>query len=908
MKISRFVILFLFPLLLIFSLLHTLQASNQPAQPQLRLHQDAYANRSEYATHRSANNLLSAPYAIVQFPGPISSADRQALQATGVTILEYLPEYAYLIQGTSAELNTAVSLPQLYAAYPFTFADKLSPALLRAYHQGELNMGRVRIINWAGETMNNQLNATLSDLSFSPNAELSQNQLLQLANLDAVRWIEPASTPFVLNDTARNIMNITETWQTSSLFGEGQIVAVADSGLDTGNLGTVSPDFSGRIVATHVLSDGGNWADDHGHGTHVAGSVLGAGVQSGADPDQNDYANSFAGIAPKANLVVQGFEVQEDGLIAGIPDDYYQLFQQAYDSGARLHSDSWGDVTGPVSDTEAMFGGYPFGAQRTDEFIWDNPDMALFAAAGNSGLDGELGALGFCVNGDGVVDPDSLVSPGTAKNVITVGAAESTKNEGPVAGVPWFLINPNFCFAVQPIATDIIANNANGMAAFSSRGPTDDGRIKPDIVAPGTNIVSNRTHMAGATTLWGEYNADYLYSGGTSMATPLVAGLGALTRQWLILRGESQPSAALVKATLLATTTDIAPGQYGVGETQEIPDARPNSVAGWGRANAAFMAPIPSYLVWFDDHKTGLTTTQSISYTDTLSKPLQVLTDTMPLQIMLVWTDPPASLSASSQLVNDLDLQVIGPDETVYWGNGGGSADRINNVEGVVIESPMLGSYQITVTAHNVPIDEQPFALVVAGPLGDAPDLPTLPPVAKFSGTPTTGDTPLTVYFTDLSSNSPTTWSWDFGDTYGSIAQNPSHIYTNPGTYTVSLTVSNSSGDNTITKTDYIAVNVPSPPPVAEFSGTPTTGDTPLSVDFTDFSTNNPTTWSWNFGDTNTSTAQNPSHIYTNPGTYTVSLTVSNSSGNDTITKTEYITVHELPPDYWIYLPTIMKD
>lgn len=908
MKIGRFVIMVLFPLLLLFTLLPILQASNQPAHPQLKLHQDAYVNRSEYATNRTANVLFSAPYVIVQFPGPISLADRHALQATGVTILEYLPEYAYLIQGTDTELNTAVSLPQLYAAYPFTFADKLSPALLKAYHQGERNMGHVRIINWAGETMNHQSNAISSDLSFNPNAALSQNQLLQIANLDTVRWIEPASTPFILNDTARSIMNMTETWQTSSLFGEGQIVAVADSGLDTGNLGTVSPDFSGRIVATHVLSDGGNWADEHGHGTHVAGSVLGAGVQSGSDPDQNDFANSFAGIAPKANLVVQGFEVEESGAIAGIPDDYYQLFQQAYDSGARLHSDSWGDVTGPVSDTEAVFGGYPFGAQRTDEFLWDNPDMALFVAAGNSGLDGELGALGFCVNGDGVVDPDSLVSPGTAKNVITVGATESTKNEGPVAGVPWFLINPNFCFAVEPIATDIIANNANGMAAFSSRGPTDDGRIKPDIIAPGTSIVSNRTHVAGATTLWGEYDANYLYSGGTSMATPLVAGLGAVTRQWLTLRGATQPSGALVKATLLATTQDIAPGQYGVGPTQEIPYARPNSVAGWGRANAEFMAPPAGHLVWFDDHQVGLNSSQMVTYTHTISTPLEVLTDTMPLQVMLVWTDPPASLAAATQLVNDLDLQVTAPDDSVYWGNNVLNGDRLNNVEGVVIENPQLGFYEITVTAFNVPIDTQPFALVVAGPLGEAPELPTPPPVAEFNGTPTTGNAPLSVNFTDLSAYNPTTWSWDFGDTNTSTAQNPSHIYTTPGTYTVSLTVSNSDGNDTITKTNYINVNVLPPPPVAEFSGTLTTGDAPLSVDFSDLSTNNPTTWSWDFGDTYGSTAQNPSHIYTNPGTYTVSLTVSNSSGNDTIIRTGYITVNVPPPDYWIYLPTIMKD
>src|SRR5207249_2850945 len=118
-----------------------------------------------------------------------------------------------------------------------------------------------------------------------------------------------------------------------------------------------------------------------------------------------------------------------------------------------------------------------------------------------------------------------------------------------------------------------------------SRGPTDDGRIKPDLVAPGTNIVSNQSHYPGASTLWGPYgpNPNYAYSGGTSMATPLAAGAGALVRQWLTARGIANPSAAAIKATLLDTTYDMAPGQYGAGATQEIPANRPNNVDGWGR-------------------------------------------------------------------------------------------------------------------------------------------------------------------------------------------------------------------------------------------------------------------------------------------------------------------------------------
>ncbi len=727
MKTTRFITTLLLPVcFIIFVLMSISDVSSQTSLPQLHLHSGAYAARDLLTT----DGIDSNPYLIIQFSGPITLDTRNALEETGVTILEYLPQYAYLVHGTAGELETAVSLPQVYAHYPFTPVDKLAPALLRALPTGEMPAGSVRVTGWSGTMLSDDTTAALSQLPFDTQAQLTQKQLLQIASLDEVRWIEPATNPRIFNDAARDILNVNAAWQETQLFGQGQVLGIADSGLDTGNLGTLSPDFSGRIVATHALAAGGNWADEHGHGTHVAGSAAGAGVQSGANPAQDDYASSFAGLAPKANLVIQGFEVQESGEIDGIPDDYYQIFQQAYDSGARLHSNSWGDVTGPVSDTEAIYGGYPYGAQRADEFIWDHPDMTIFAAAGNSGVDGEPGPLGFCVNGDGVVDPDSLASPGTAKNVITVGATESDRNEGPLQGAPWFLLN--FCFLVEPILSDVIADNINGMAAFSSRGPTDDGRFKPDIVAPGTNIISNRSHLTGTTTLWGEYNADYVYSGGTSMATPLTAGLGSLVREWLTRQGVNNPSAALVKATLLNTTQDIAPGQYGTGLTQEVPYARPNSVAGWGRADAGFMNPPPGYLVWFDDHTSGLNTNQTISYTPTLTYPLQVLTDTMPLQIMLVWTDPPASLSASSQLVNDLDLMVTGPGNSTYYGNGVATGDRTNNVEGIIIDNPPLGEYEIVVTAFNVPIADQPYALVVAGPLGDNPPLPPPPPDPEY--------------------------------------------------------------------------------------------------------------------------------------------------------------------------------
>lgn len=174
--------------------------------------------------------------------------------------------------------------------------------------------------------------------------------------------------------------------------------------------------------------------------------------------------------------------------------------------------------------------------------------------------------------------------------------------------------------------------------------------------------------------------------------------------------------------------------------------------------------------------------------------------------------------------------------------------------------------------------------------------------VADFSGDPTSGCAPLTVNFTDLSSGPVISWSWDFGNGGTSTAQNPSHEYTSAGTYTVNLTVTSEICSDTETKTDYITVSTS---PVADFAGDPTSGYAPLTVSFTDLSTNSPTSWSWDFGDGGTSTEQNPTHTYDTAGTYTVSLTASNACGSDIETKADYVTVTEAPPEAPMFVESI---
>ena len=166
----------------------------------------------------------------------------------------------------------------------------------------------------------------------------------------------------------------------------------------------------------------------------------------------------------------------------------------------------------------------------------------------------------------------------------------------------------------------------------------------------------------------------------------------------------------------------------------------------------------------------------------------------------------------------------------------------------------------------------------------------------NFTGTPTSGTAPLTVQFTDNRTGSPTIWNWSFGDGNYSSLQSPSHTYAFAGAFTVSINATNSAGSDLSTRTNYINVTSSIIPPTASFTGTPTTGAVPLTVQFTDTSNGSPMSWNWSFGDGSYSTARNPSHTYSTNGTYTVSLNATNSAGSNTATRANYITVSAITP------------
>ena len=168
-----------------------------------------------------------------------------------------------------------------------------------------------------------------------------------------------------------------------------------------------------------------------------------------------------------------------------------------------------------------------------------------------------------------------------------------------------------------------------------------------------------------------------------------------------------------------------------------------------------------------------------------------------------------------------------------------------------------------------------------------------LPPSANFSATPTAGTAPLTIQFNDTSTGDPSAWFWEFGDSNSSTDQNPSYIYKTEGNYNVTLNVSDGFTSSEKTQTNYISVYSAL---TANFTGVPTSGLVPLTVQFNDTSIGNANSWNWTFGDGNTSAVQNPLHTYNGAGSFNVSLTVTNAAGSDTITKESLINISDHAP------------
>ncbi|HEX9370490.1 MAG TPA: S8 family serine peptidase, partial [Roseiflexaceae bacterium] len=528
-----------------------------------------YLRRATFDPLRSTPQISSAMragpssrLAIAQFDAAPTGATRAALAAAGRRPLVYIPDNALLVDAAGAPPSALAGLPGLRWYGPFQDAYKLPADLDSALNGQETADLDLRLLGAPGA----DVDGLAADLAARGGAVLGRGDGLNGASLrvrlpaaslrdilrrDDVLWVERYVAPRVFNDKAREIVGVTAARQQLGwLTGAGQIVAVTDTGLDV--QGGLSADFAGRVAAAFTpaqmsgasfcgqYGDPTTWSDRNGHGTHVAGTVLGSGALSPS-------GQAFAGVAPGARLVVQA--VSTGGRSFDCLSIDTTFLTTAYGAGARVQNASWGGPTGGT-DYNPTFGGYTQFASDIDSYLWNHKDHLLVVAAGNDGKDTSPR--------DGVIDADSIGQPATAKNVLTVGASES--NRPPTGSYCFSSAAPeSWCYStfvgfagVAPFAGDYIGDNINGIAAFSSRGPAADGRIKPEIVAPGTIIVSSASHDVAALYDYWYPGSDYAYDSGTSMAAPVVSGAAALVRQWLAqARQISAPSAALIKAMLL---------------------------------------------------------------------------------------------------------------------------------------------------------------------------------------------------------------------------------------------------------------------------------------------------------------------------------------------------------------------
>ena len=480
--------------------------------------------------------------------------------------------------------------------------------------------------------------------------EICDSSLCQLRGVSP-DWLAPLALDWrVLSIQTSSVLTIhnSNAWAISGL--EGAYLESGNSLNGSGEVLAISDtgldedhgDFNGRVRGIYDQFGPDNSHSDmnSGHGTHVAATLLGDG--------SGDTASK--GMVPDATFHFYQLEADNSGFLARW-GSLYEMFTHSWDQGARIQTNSWGNTN--------LVGEYSSDSRSVDDFIYDYPRfLALFSA-------GDLGP-----------NPNSVTPPGTAKNALTVGASTT----GAYSSVP-----------------------EGSVSETSSSGTTLDGRIKPDIVAPGVMICSARaeeaqyasgsscstaTHNDGTTPL-------YMALNGSSMATPVAAGAAAMTRQYLReSEGISEPRSDLIRAILINGAEDIG-----------NPDI-PNALEGWGQLdlqqslypsgtfNDDIMGSSEGSLNLFYDDSRQLLPGHSFAYTFEMSS------DAMGgLDVTLVWNDREGSAIANQsapRLVNDLDLRITAPNGSVYIGNsfsagfsimGGGNEDRLNNVERIRLPS-----------------------------------------------------------------------------------------------------------------------------------------------------------------------------------------------------------------------------
>ena len=568
---------------------------------------------------------------------------------------------------------------------------------------------------------------------------VDRKDLVGLANLNFVEWIEPKYSVQLDNEAAAGIIDVDWVGDSSnmasfggSLTGAGVIVGVMDSGLDTAvectslshcnsvNSG-IHADFAGRLVgvASYTCGSCTDGPEDYnGHGTHVTGSVLGDGSNSPSGDDNS-------GMAPGAHLFMQAVHSPTGGCNGLCTPSYDVFFSEAHDAGARVHTNSWG--SGPSASNSCSGGSclayYSTTAYQIDSEANSLTDLTILYAMGNDAMDCTYNSYGQtnCYGGkDGEINLGAMNQQATAKNILSVGSSENYRD-----GLPLYdMTYSSYCnsdppcdepftnerFSMNPIRTDTLSDDPEGMSAYSNRGPTNDGRIKPDIVAPGGWILSTRSDLAN-TNGQDDPSGYYTHKFGTSMATPITAGSVALVIEYLNNIGayncnlatnpssDQCPESALIKAILASGAHDLL-GQYTTGGDSNgngAEEKAPNNHEGWGRIDLQQLV--------HSSFTEGIEISTYDSHSFKLTVPDTGIED---FRVVLSWNDPANGPSAGKQLINDLDILLKSPSGAVQTYTN----DDLNNLVGISLGGdPEVGDWEIVVTGANVPSGPQKYYL-----------------------------------------------------------------------------------------------------------------------------------------------------------------------------------------------------
>lgn len=679
---------------------------------------------SARATTAATGNQLR----LVQFDGPIQPAWVEQLTQDGCRIVDYIPDNAYLVYGgPTAMKSLRARTAHLQWEGAYLASDKVNPRARRA-SAGSSGQFAVQMV--LDESANAETVALLEDMQLAPMRSRSVNRRLGFLNivatLPADRLGEIAARPDVVSintyvaphkcDERQDQIVAGNTdvsgsqpsgtgylaWLSGKGFTQAQfdssafVVDIADDGWDLGVAASpADPVFrmngsgagASRVVYSQwgsTLAEAGSWAMD-GHGNLNISIVGGYDNRSGSPHEDGAGYNYGLGVCPFAYMGnTKVFD--DDGNWAPTDEEELAYIDANYAKGVRISSDSWGMPGDGVYDIYAQ--NYDTVTRDAQPGVAGNQECLFVFAAGNDGS----GAT-------------TIGAPGTAKNIITVGASEN-----------YNAIGTDGC-----AVPDTGADNANDIIDFSSRGPCTDLRKKPDIVAPGT-------HIQGAASLLGGYTGlgvcdkympagqtNYASSSGTSHSTPAVAGGCALVRQYFINQGWTVPSPAMVKAFLMNSA------RYLTGV--DANDTLPSNNQGMGGLNLGTAFDGTSRFLRDQLAEDVFTASgQTRTFYGPVADPGK------PLLVTLGWTDAPGS-TAGNAYKNNLNLVVV-VNGTSYKGNvfsgaysaAGGTADARNNVESVFLPAGTTGTVQVTVTGANITSDgipdfggslDQDFALVI---------------------------------------------------------------------------------------------------------------------------------------------------------------------------------------------------